>query len=437
MVSSRRKLLSCLFLVVNPSLAVASGAQALPTRAALERSAATALQTLSTIPNTDEALLELEKQLPNMGGLYLDKEGTAHVLLTADATEGERQTALHIGNAIASVRSRSRVLALSPSTTVVESARFRFSELIRFREYATSVLTLDSVQSLDADERANRVSVGVLTPEAEARTRAYWEQLGLPADALKVFIRPPISALRKLTDEVRPVPGGYKIWTGAFSSYKQCTMGYAVYSSRLGQFGFLTNAHCTPTPGVVENTSFSNGAWAIGNEKLDPPYFTTSQDSRCPPGELCRYSDSVFVASSSTDFAAVAQTINYCALPSTHCSLTVKSSPPTFYPHGFASAPLLGQHFEKIGQVTGWTYGPIEESCAKMYDQGAGRYYLCQYGVSAGSAAGDSGSPVFTWDGAQNPIAGILWGGNTYDSNYFVFSPFFGINQDLGDIYYY
>ncbi|WNG43853.1 hypothetical protein F0U60_06885 [Archangium minus] len=435
--NSRQKLLSCLLLVASPSFTAASGAEALPNSAALEHAAARALQVLSTTPNTDEALLELEKQMPNMGGFYLDKEGTAHVLLTAGAAEGERQTARHIGNAIANIRSRSRVRTRSPSSTVVEPARFRFSELVRFRDYATSVLTLGSVQSLDVDERANRVSVGVLTQEAVAQTQAYWAQLGLPEDALNVFIRSPIRALRTLDDEVRPVPGGYKIWTGVFAGYIECTMGYPVYSSRLGQFGFLTNAHCTPKPGVVENTSFSNGVWAIGTEKLDPPYFTREHDSRCPPGELCRYSDAVFVASSSTDFGAIAQTINYCALPSTHCSLTVNSSSPVFYPRGFASAPLLGQDFEKIGQTTGWTYGPIQEACVTMYDNGAGRYYLCQYGVAAGTDAGDSGSPVFTWDGTQNPIAGILWGGNVGDANYFVFSPFFGINEELGDMYYY
>ncbi len=439
--NSSQTWLSCLLLMSSPALAASPGAELLPDRAALERSVDTAMQVLSTVPNTDEALLRLEKLMPHLGGFYLGEDGTAHVLLTDEASEGERLTARSIGDTISQRRSfgaSQHRQQLAP--TQVRPARFRFSELLHIRTYATDVLNLEDVQSLDANERTNRVSVGVLSQAAVGNVRAYWARLGLPPESLDVFVQRRIEAMATLQDHVRPVPGGYSIRNGNFN-YTTCTLGYPVYSSMLGMFGFITNSHCTSVYGGVENTSFYQGSpWVLATEYLDPIFQTSASIAGCPSGQSCRLSDSAFAGSTSYPTGAlgeIAQTINYCALPQTHCSTTVNSSAPVFHPRGFASSPLVGQHFEKIGQTTGWTYGPIEETCTTVRESTSGRYFVCQYTVSAGVDAGDSGSPVFTWDGTQNPIGGILWGGDPTYKDYFVFSHYSSINAELGTMYYY
>lgn len=432
--------LSSLVLLSSPALASTPGAEALPDRMALERSVATAMQVISTIPNTDEALLQLEALMPHLGGFYLGEDGTAHVLLTDEASEGERLTARSIGDNFANQRSFAAGQRRRPAPTELKPARFRFSELVHMRTYATDVLNLEDVQSLDADERVNRVSVGVLSEKGAGRVRAYWAQLGLPPESLEVFVQPRIKALATLNDEVRPVPGGYAIRNGNFN-YTICTLGYPVYSSILGMFGFITNSHCTNVSGGVENTSFfQGGPFAFATEYLDPIFQTSSSIPGCPSGQSCRRSDSAFAGDTNYPVGAlgkIAQTVNYCALPQTHCSTTVNSSSPVFYPRGFASSPLVGQYFEKVGRTTGWTYGPIDQTCTTVRDDSSGRYFVCQYTVSAGVDAGDSGSPVFTWDGAQNPIGGLLWGGDPVHKDYFVFSHYSSINTELGTMYYY
>jgi hypothetical protein len=376
-----------------------------------------------------------------MGGFYLDEDGAAHFLLTDEASEGERLHARSIGDTIASRRAfgagRNK---LQPAPTELKPARFRFSELLRMRTYATDVLNLQDVESLDANERINRVSVGVSSQAAVGPVRAYWARLGLPPDSLDVFIQPRIEAMTTLKDYVRPVPGGYAIRNGNFS-YTTCTLGYPVYSSILGMFGFITNSHCTNVYGGVENTQFYQGsAFVLATEYLDPIFQTSSSIAGCPSGQTCRLSDSAFAGDVNYPSGAldeIAQPVSYCALPTTQCSTTVNSSSPYIFPHGFANSPLAGQYFEKVGQTTGWTYGTIQQTCTTVRESKSGHYFVCQYTVAAGVDAGDSGSPVFTWDGAQNPIGGILWGGDMTYKDYFVFSHYSSINTELGTMYYY
>ncbi len=432
--------LSCAVLMSSPALAAAN-ADAVPDRAALERSVASALHVLSTAPNTDEALLQLETLMPHLGGLYLGEDGAAHVLLTEDAPRGERLTAQSIGEAVAQMRSHSvtgqRQQRLAPAQ--VESARFRFSELARIRDYATDVLNLEDVQSLDANERANRVSVGVLSEKAEAHVREYWARLGLPAESLDVTRQRRLEAMATLSTQTRPMPGGYSIRNGNFS-YTTCTAGYTAYSASVGRFGFITNSHCTNTSGGVEGTLFyQGGPFAFATEYLDPIFQTSSSVPGCPSGQLCRRSDSAFAGdanSSNFELGAVAQPVGYCSLPQTHCTTTVNTSS-LIYPRTFASAPMVGQYFEKVGQTTGWTYGQLDNSCTTVRDASSGRYFVCQYTVYAGVDAGDSGSPVFTWNGTNNPIGGMLWGGDPATHDYFVFSHYSDIAADLGTLYYY
>jgi hypothetical protein len=405
---------------------------------AIARAATQALEALSSAQNTDEALLELERTLPNLGGLYFGEDGATHVLLTDRATEAEALTARAIGDALAQQRASSRSQSALQAPTKVQPAMFRFSELKQFRDQARQVLNLEGVHTLDANERANRVSVGVVSEDAADRARAWWVKQQLPLEALEVSVQQEFLPQWTLNSYIRPTPGGYAI----VNNYGGiCTLGYPVYSYAQGLWGFITNSHCTNTQGGVEFTGFTQGGVYLATEYADPPYVTSAHPSypACPVGKVCRFSDAAFAGDpyyGAGAFGKIANTINYCGLPQTHCSTTVDSFRPTNTPRTFASSPLVGQHFEKIGRTTGWTYGPINQTCVHINQAGSNRTILCEYTVEAGSAPGDSGSPVFTWNGTNNPIGGILWGGNS-SNTLFVFSDYIGIDIELGTMAYY
>ncbi|WP_164017608.1 hypothetical protein [Pyxidicoccus trucidator] len=405
----------------------------------LAKTTTTALQAVSKASNADEALLALEQSLPNLGGFYLDETGTARILLTGKANAAERSNAAAIGNALAGQRaSRFKDIA-ARRPTVVEEARFRFSELVSMRDRSVEVLNVPGVQTLDADERRNRVGVGVASAEAAERVREWWAKQGLPVEGLEVSVQEPVRLLTTLDDEVRPVPGGYKITNDNGSG---CTIGYSVrHNDRNGEMGFITNSHCTNVQGGTENTEFDQPQSGfldpndIGIERMDPNYISTL--SGCPSGKLCRHSDSAYANFKNSSWARLgrlAEPVSYCNNPTTHCTLTVNTS--TEIPVGVMSgAPLIGQDFEKVGQTTGWTFGPIANTCFTVNQSGSSIALLCQYSVNAGVDSGDSGSPVFTWDGTTHPVGGLLWG--SFSNSTFIFSHHSSIALDLGSLTYF
>ena len=87
----------------------------------------------------------------------------------------------------------------------------------------------------------------------------------------------------------------------------------------------------------------------------------------------------------------------------------------------------------KIGRTTGWTSGPITNTCVNTGVQGTRIVQLCQTFVSAGVGGGDSGSDVFQGSGSSVKLAGILWGGSS-SGDQFVFSPFGNVTRELGTL---
>ena len=116
--------------------------------------------------------------------------------------------------------------------------------------------TVAGVSSLDADEVANKVTVGVEDEAAAKRVQAELAALGLPADALTVDVVPSFSEESDLDRYNRPLVGGLGInrWGGSTWS---CTYGFNAL--RYGVSGFLTNAHCTSVQGSVSGDRFYQG----------------------------------------------------------------------------------------------------------------------------------------------------------------------------------
>jgi hypothetical protein len=94
----------------------------------------------------------------------------------------------------------------------------------------------------------------------------------------------------------------------------------------------------------------------------------------------------------------------------------------------FATGTVLN----KVGRTTGWSQGPVSQTCVNTNVQGSRIHQLCQTLVTAAVAGGDSGSPVFRITSGDNvTLVGILWGGG---SGYYVMSPLKQIVQELGAV---
>jgi hypothetical protein len=87
-----------------------------------------------------------------------------------------------------------------------------------------------------------------------------------------------------------------------------------------------------------------------------------------------------------------------------------------------------GSELDKVGRTTGWTFGAVNDTCQNINVTDADVTLFCQHRVRRISGThrmtnnGDSGSPVFQWQGSTVVLSGILWGGPD-DGSSFLFSP--------------
>lgn len=111
---------------------------------------------------------------------------------------------------------------------------------------------------------------------------------------------------------------------------------------------------------------------------------------------------------------------------------------------------VMNEDLNKTGQRTGWTRGPVIQTCADTeYDlifwgPAGGNIrpvLLCQIHVRAGVGPGDSGSPVYkrytyvSGEPGYAKLVGVLWGRDPFASGanqVFYASPLGGIAADLG-----
>ena len=357
------------------------------------------------------------RAVPEFGGLFIDADGVPTVYLTDERKRGAVEKEL--GGFLAE-------RGFAPSEMRVRRAKFAYADLNDwFRHASPEVLETSGVVFVDLDEANNRLLVGVEGPGAMREVRRLAAQLGIPADAVEVRETPPIHFAATLRDRVRPVQGGLQI---NFSGYL-CTLGFNAIRS--GQASFITNSHCTSVQGGTESTRYyqplsSVDGTVIATEVADPTYFT---GGACPAGRRCRYSDSARAAYSSGMSYALGSLARTSSRGQWSGSLTISGS---FSITGKRN-PVAGEQANKVGRTTGWTYGPITNTCVNVNVSGSNITLLCQSMVQAGVGGGDSGSPVFGWSGSGSSVTlfGILWGGSS-TGDLFVFSPISQVEQELG-----
>ncbi len=362
----------------------------------------------------DEELLRMSREIPGFGGMFVDNAGSLTVYMQDTSRAPE-------------VRMRLDLQALGRRIRVVPG-QYNFEELYRWRSELNDVMAEPGVVFTDIDERRNRVVIGI-DEKADPSTFALLDSLraatSAPREAVIVERVAPFHNLQTLRQSFRPIPNGVQI---AFDNFL-CTLGYNAI--RQGVQGFVTNSHCSTVQGQMNSTVYFQplpGTPAIGVEAVDPPFLAGGQ---CPPGRLCRFSDTLFARYNSP---ALAQ--NWMvARPTALGSITVNPAAPRWTVAAVGGV-AAGAVVNKVGRTTGWSQGAVIASCVNVNAAGTTFTLLCQNVVNAAVGGGDSGSPVFTLQ--QNPSithVGILWGGNAAGTQ-LVYSPFANVIQptELGPI---
>ncbi len=361
---------------------------------------------------SDRELARIAEHTPGFGGLFYDAEGIANVYLK-------------------DLRMAPQFQKAGGPPVRIHRGDYDFRDLVTYKQRLTDLMALPGVVMLDADEGRNRVRVGV---EREAGTAAIDQvsaalsSFGVPKRAVIVEAVDPIFQLATVRDRVRPVPAGVQIAFGGFV----CSGGFN--ATRAGVAGLVTASHCTNTQGGVEGTvlyqNTNTSSNRIGVETADPTYFTGSP---CPSGRRCRYSDSAFYrydSSSLRELARIARTTGVG-------SLTISTTAPRFTITGTANFPSQGQTLNKVGRTTGWSRGSVSFTCTNINVSGTNITQLCQDGVNATVAGGDSGSDVFSGSTSSSntnaTLYGVLWGGSSA-GNLFIFSAWENVTDELGSM---
>ena len=391
-----------------------------------------------TPPGLDGRFVELARQVPGFGGYFFDEQGDLNVYLTDLSQEAAARTAVA---AVARNRPEHPDHPWGrPAEILVRRGDYDFPQLDVWRDQLRAALAISGVESLDTDEAANCVRVGVTSQEAAASVQALGDSLGVPRGALVVEMVSPITRLARLTDYVRPTEGGLEV----FGYGNGCTLGVNVWYTNFNMniprtAGFLTASHCSRTMAATDGTVFSQGGQTIGVELWDPPFFYDNPPNdprpQCPGGFFCRYSDVSFVKyyDKQTRYqGAIARTLFYGLGHGQQGSLEIDPNNPHFLINGEVHYPAMGTYLDKIGKRTGWTKGKVSKTC---FDKRETNYVLlCQYQVAAHAAGGDSGAPVFRITSSGAAFAGILWGGQigASGSYEFIFSNTPLIHKDFG-----
>jgi hypothetical protein len=406
------------------------------------------------IAGLDAEFAQMAREIPGFAGMFYDAEGTLVINMAAGQLHaaGEAETKSRI---VRSMQARGRDV---PTTdrVVVRGVERDFLELVSYGQRMLPVLAVPGVVFTDIDETENILRVGVEAGVSAEDVRHALQMLDVPLTVVALEVTEPIVPMgQTLRDTQAPLGGGLQLVFQRGTGWFACTLGFNVVREGPGQGRsrarnepfFATNSHCTVQRGSVAPTEYWH-AWSpalghlgtignmIGTEAVDPPFFTDP----CFTGWVCRWSDAALVRYSEgmeVKLGAIYRTRSF-ATGNTAGTLELvdEGAPPYFFIRGERPHPLVGETLDKVGRTTGWTRGPVTQTCLNSGIAGlAGTAMLCQDRVAAMVAGGDSGSPVFQQIGGSKDatLYGILWGGSVQAGQQtFIFSALENMRRDLG-----
>jgi hypothetical protein len=370
----------------------------------------------------EDDILRMEAEVPGLGGAFVEN-GNLVVLVPDVGARVNVMAGLARASSFLNIDPAARGRMARGEHIELRPARYAFSQLIAWQEVLGAALNRSGgVSTSDADERANRIAIGIVAPEFRSQVLAAAEKTGVPVDALEITVGPlarPMSTLRDAwnTSSAR-AKAGVQI-ANAANSY--CTIGWNVHrgpdSGDGAEEGFFTAGHCVygqagagvtgpiyqPTSSTSIGYITQDSAWDVSNALCDHSY--------------CTQVDAMYVTyNDSTISSKTLAQPTYGGTGNNSGSITLSGSDWTDL-SGNNYSFFVGDSVDKVGRTTGWTRGALSATCQKV-NTGVPGYdpytVLCANEVSgAAFGAGDSGGPVFQI--ASGPAIvkrGILFAGN-------------------------
>ncbi len=378
--------------------------------------------------NIDELFIAFAGEIPGFGGYWFSGDGKLNVYLT-DLAERERAQTL-IARYFASQPLAARKRKLDLDNIRFHRGEYDVRQLNAWRARVMRGLTsIPGSSSVDLDEVANRVTIGVVSAAHVEAARSAIAALDVPLAAVAIEVRPVVPTRSTLRDRARPVFGGMQLlrWRADHGQFRPCTVGLNVYRWDFVTPYYLTAAHCagriansdTVTHFQTDNQyAYTQGPIPSKDRistivEADPPWFYQADDSTCPAGFRCRYSDAALMRYTASDAFAWEK----IAKPVSLGSITIDPSEKPFTVWG-DYFPAIGDTLHKVGRTTGWTKGAVGRTCsherAGESREPTDYYILCSDVVDTSVGNGDSGAPFFYRDyidPSQVYFVGILWGG--------------------------
>ena len=391
----------------------------------------------------ESEILRLEANSPGIGGVFFDPPSQSLVILTTPAGDSARAR-VAVSNLIANraLLTGSDQVLRAPSISV-RHADYPFSHLVAWQRSLLGILPdVDGWLSIDADERSNRVRIGVASAAARATVEGLVAGAGVPQAAVSVHLTTPMQSLvarasvlslptSTLRDRIRAAGSGLEIQNARRG---RCTYGWTLTSGSV--WGFVTAAHCTRhtagdgstgepfyqrvvTPNDLLGYVGTNPEWDVPN--------CTHEGNSYPE---CTEADAMWIpVESASDVAKrVATTNDYQYGNDTRGGVAISRWVAVHDSTGEVVGQIMATAARKVGRTTGYTGGSIEGTCETHVIQGSLNLCLNRLeGASVGQ--GDSGGPVF---GRLGPYAipfGIVVAGGPLnkfdfgDSSYYCEKP--------------
>jgi hypothetical protein len=275
------------------------------------------------------------------------------------------------------------------------------------------IFEIPGVVSIGVRESANRVKVGIESPDVESDVRKLMSELGIsnasvmfvlegPGQDLRHARRYSGAALALTLQNKQPngvLQGGWEIRS---ATGNVCTLGFTALRASDLLPVFVTNSHCTAQRTHDDGTTFTQptGLPLVGQEIKDPPAYTCGYPLF---EDDCRNSDSAMMrADVNIDLGRIARTTQASSVGCEHCvmSLDINLSQPTFKISSRNDNVFQNETLNKVGRTSGWTRGNVEDTCDdfKSGIPGADDPWVkqCSDRVDFAMDPGDSGSPVFS-----------------------------------------
>lgn len=392
----------------------------------------------------DEELGDIALESPDYSGHYLDENGELVVLVTdMSSSEQTREIIRRKSNDLEAARRIGLQDSDQADQIVFKKASYSFLDLYNWREKVRGIAYAhNGFSMLDLDEKENVIVIGIEDLSGVDSIIEQLRQHSIPREAVEIIQVPKVK--KRIRSRRTTLRGGLEIERSG--STGKCTLGLPsriISGTYANVDGFLVNTHCTDVEGGLDQTLVEQDDHVldiIGYEILDPSFSSskcTSAVLNFNPNAICRYSDSAFIkydpVQSRTFKRGEIYRTNWTGQWSGSTTRTSTSQFFDVVTNG--SYPAQGTELQKVGRTTGWTYGYVNRTCVDAGNGDPNEYLICNFSVYSGVDGGDSGSPVFYWNGDEYSEAipvtfhGLLWGSVGLSEYYF--SPSAMIFQEI------